>query len=943
MFDSIAGKTSRLGGASLLFPHGIRRVAVFLILLVISSGQMLAQGSGGAILSGVVTDETGSAIPGVTVTVTRTEAESEPEVEVTGMDGDFRIANLRPGTYRIESALDGFQLVSDVVTLKTGQAMRISIELVPAFGETLDVVGEAVQTGEVAVLETRRQSAVVSDSISSEEIRKTPDSDAASVVERLTGVSLIGNKYVFVRGLGERYSGSTINGAVLPTTETEKRVVPLDLFPSKLLETVNVAKTYTPDKPGDFGSGVVELTTTQFPGAASFKVTVGAGYTNATGDSFSSYAGGLDRWGGGGQSLPAAVPTVFLKRRSALDSTGFSSEELETIGEAFIGGWSSDTVSSADPATDFSMTFGNTFGRFGVVLSAVSNHKYDSVDEEQRFFGLDTGDVLVPRNDYDIVTDRESANTGLIANFSARLTDRNQIHLNSVLTRDATSENRYQEGLNTNTGGFIRDYRVRYGIEEIFSNRLRGDHHLGGPGIGSLIDWSIAYSEATNDSDLRENLYRESDDGAFALQAGFAESGKMDFHSLEDEIRQADVAYTAFYAGADVTMSGLVKAGVDVTDRAREFNARRFRFAAPTQLRFDLTASPEEIFIAENIGPGGFEISEVTGVNDAYDAEHTVAAGYLMADATYGNWRVVGGARYEDSDQSVRTFNPFATANQVESVNQSQDVLPSINVVYQTSPQTNLRFAYGRSLNRPEFRELSPFTFVEVTGGRSVAGNPDLEQATLDSYDLRWEWFPSGGEVIAASLFYKGIDKPIERIVQPTTELRTSFVNAESAELWGLELELRKSLEILSPALRWWTANVNYTYINSEVSVGDQLLSVVTNTERPLEGQSDQVANAALQFYQPDWGTMLRVLGSFSGERLTDVGSSGLPDIYESAYTSVDVVLSQTLGRMLRGLELKLAGSNLLDEKREFMQGESVQRSYEPGRTFSLSLGYTPF
>ncbi|HEX7833752.1 MAG TPA: TonB-dependent receptor, partial [Thermoanaerobaculia bacterium] len=307
-----------------------------------------------------------------------------------------------------------------------------------------------------------------------------------------------------------------------------------------------------------------------------------------------------------------------------------------------------------------------------------------------------------------------------------------------------------------------------------------------------------------------------------------------------------------------------------------------------------------------------------------------------------GKWRFIGGARYESSDQRVTTFNPFDTSTGVDAINESNDVLPSLNVVYQLQPRTNLRFGYGRSLNRPEFRELSPFTFIEVAGGRSVAGNPDLKQATLDGFDVRWETFPSSGEVIAASAFYKKIDSPIERIVQPTTDFRTSFVNADSATLYGLELEFRRSLETLLPSLQYWSVNVNYAYIQSDVTVGEHQFSVVTNKERPLEGQSDQTANVALQFLQPQWGTMFRLLGGYSGERLTEVGAFGLPDIYESSYLSLDVVLSQSIS-FAKGLEVKLAGTNLLDEKREFTQGGLTQRRFDPGRKVSLSLSYSPF
>jgi len=914
----------------------MKRFLLPLLLTILAAVTASAQ-QNQASIAGVVRDDSGSAIPGVTLTVTR-DGDGTAEVAVTGGKGEFRVDGLRPGAYRVEAVLDGFQPLVKELKLAGGQSVEIAFKLVMAFGETVDVVADIVETGEVAVLESRRQAAVVSDSISSEEIRKTPDSSAAGVVERLTGVTLLGDKYVYVRGLGERYSGTTVNGSTLPTTETEKRVVPLDLFPAKLLETVNVIKTYTPDKPGDFGSGVVEMTTIDFPRDTSIKATIGSSWqSGTTGERFRRYAGGLSRLGGGGQPMPSVIPAESLQRRSILNPNGFTPQELESFGEALTGDWTGRGVRSASPATDVSLTFGTSFDRIGVVLSAVSNHGFDTVDEEQRFFGIDAGGELVPSNDYDLTSNRETASTGFVGNLSLRLTDQHRLFLNSVLTRDASSEDRFQEGLQTNTGGDIRDYRVRYQIEEVFSTRLRGEHNLGGPGIGSVVEWSAARSTATNDSDLRENIYRESDPGVYELQTGFAESGKTEFFGLDDEILQANAAYSLFLAAPDGRWSGTVKTGVDWLDRSRDFAARRFRFATNNASQFDLTLMPDELFTPENIGPNGFELREITGVNDAYDAEHTINAAYLMTDAAFGKWRFIGGARYEQSNQTVTTFNPFDTANQLESVNENADVLPSLNVVYQLGAQTNVRLAYGRSLNRPEFRELSPFVFIEVAGGRSVAGNPNLQQATLDGLDLRWETFPRAGEVFAVSAFYKSIDDPIERVIQPTTDFRSSFVNADAATLWGLELELRRSL------FRNWSVNLNLAHIQSDVTIGAQQLSVVTNTERPLEGQSDHVGNLALQYYQPRWGTMFRLLGSYSGARLAEAGAFGLPDIYESAFTSLDFVLSQSLGPWAKGIDLKLAGTNLLDAKREFTQGGELQRRFDPGRKVSVSLSYSPF
>lgn len=897
---------------------------------------------GRAAASGVVTDNTSAPIPGVTVTATPAGRASGASVAVTDSKGAFRLADLKPGVYALEAALEGFQPASRTVTLVTGQELQVGFKIVPAFSETVDVRADAPRRGEVAILESRRQAAIVSDSISAEEIRRTPDSSAAGVVERLTGVTLLGDKYVFVRGLGERYSGTTINGATLPTTETEKRVVPLDLFPARLLETVNVVKTYTPDKPGDFGSGVVEMTTIDFPSTATLRASVGTGYqSGATGSSFRRYARGLDLFGRGGQPLPPAIPRSRLKRQTFLDPSGYTPGEMAVFGQALVGDWSGRTIRSAPRATDYSLTYGDTFGSLGVVLSAVSNHGFTTTNEHLRFFGLDTGDRLVPRNDYELNTNREHADAGLVGNFSARVTEQNRISLNSVLTRDASSESRLQEGQSADSGGPIRDERVRYQIEEVFSNRLRGEHNLQGPGIGSLLEWSVAASRASNHSDLRENIFRPAPTpGVYILQLGFPESGKVDYFNLADKIRQGGVSYTVFYAARS---SGSVKAGVDHLRRTRDFASRRFRLATNNAGRFDLTLSPDELFTAPNISPNGFEITETTGINDAYDAAQTVDAMYVMADSTVGKLRLIGGARYEKSDQRVNTFNPFDIANAVRAVNQNRDVLPSLNVVYQYAPQTNLRAAYGRSVNRPEFREVSPFSFVEVTGGRSIAGNPNLKQATIDAFDVRWETFPSPSEVVAASTFYKKLHQPIERIIQPTSELRTSFTNAQSASLWGVELEFRRSLGILWEALRPWAVNFNYAHIKSSVTLGPQQLSVVTSQTRPLEGQSNEVANLALQFLHPRWRSMVRFLGSYSGKRITDVGAYGLPDIYENAFTSVDAVVSQPLDFLARRLEMKIAANNLLNAKRRFTQGTAVQRLYIPGRTLSLSLSYSPF
>jgi hypothetical protein len=915
---------------------------VWLLLVAALAVPAAVVASGDGVIKGFVKDGDGLPLPGVMVVATSPVLGADGVPAWADETGAFRIESLPPGTYTVEATLDGFQSARTELTLVPGQTVTFEFKMAFAvLEETIEVRAEAIASSEVELLDQRRQASVVSDSISNEEIARAPDADAAGVVERMTGVSVMSDKYVFVRGLGERYSSTTLNGSTIPTTEPEKRVVPLDLFPAKLLESINVVKTYTPDKSGEFGGGSVEMATLDFPTEASLKVTLGAASDPVvTGEGFGRYAGGLGWFGGGGQPMPSAVPVGRIEKESIVNPSGYSPQELEAIGDSFQPVWVADAPTSAPYNGNFSVAYGNTFGRFGVVLSATSMHGYDLTDEVQKYYGLDAGNTLVIRNDYELATDAESARSGLVGNFSLNLGEGQRITLNSLFTRDALGETRQMDGYNSNAGQIFRDYRLRHQQEEVAATRLLGEHSIDGIGLTSLIEWNGTFSTASNQSDLRQSLYYERDPGVYALQ-GSSESGKMEYYDLDDEMVGGGASWTTFFS-MTASSYGSVKGGLAYSNRTRDFIARRFRFVTDDPNQFDLTLLPDQLFTQENIRPGGFEVLEQTSVNDAYDAEHTIGAAFVMADASVGKWRFIGGVRYEDSQQRVDTYDPFAPGAPTSSVNDDTDALPALNVVYQVTARSNLRFGASRTLNRPEFRELTPFQFTEVTGGRSTAGNPDLKRATIDSLDMRWEAFPEAGEVVALSAFYKLITDPIERIIQPTTELRTSYTNAEEATLWGGELELRRSLAVLSPALRYWSANLNYTYTSSDVTIGDVDLSVITNSERPLEGQAEHIGNASVQFHHPAWGTMVRLLYTYSGERITDVGAYGLPDIYEQSFTGLDLLWSQQL-RFLKGLELKLGASNLLDESRLYTQGGLVQREYKPGRTYALSFGYTIF
>ena len=909
-------------------------------------------------VSGIVVDSrNGAPIRGAEVTVVGTELTAR-----TDLNGLFTISGVNPGNHNVKVIQQGFtpEVIGGVEVISGGN-QSLGVVMNPAeaavanaarpgsgnesedssatYTEVVTVTAQAARASEEALLIERKTADEIQDSISRQEMSRNADSTSASVMQRVTGVSLVDDKYVYVRGLGERYSQTTMNGTVIPTTEPEKRVVPLDLFSSNLLDRITVTKSYTPDKPGDFAAGMVEMETLDYPSTTSVTLSIGTGYNeNVTGNDVITYGGGLSFGGSGGQALPNTLPGQRITKGGLLGG-GFTTEELVSIGQQFLGTWEPQ-VESAPYDQSYSLTVGTTLGRLGVVLSGSYSNAWNRDTELQNFYSL--GDGLQLGTNYIFDTAEETVRQGFVANLAYRLTDNHQIRLRSFLTEVASSEARDYEGFNKDAFNNVRDNRLAYEDEQITTGQLSGDHFFGGLGpAGSLFDWQASVSEGSRDSNFREVLYEERSAGVFQL-ADESQSAFLLYNDLQDEIEEARANWTTMFSAERV--SGSLKIGGAYLSRHRDFNSRRFRFVPQTRNNLDLTLSPSQLFVAENLGSRGFLINEETRPTDQYEGNHDVTALYAMGDILMGRWRVVAGARMEDSQQEVMTFDLFnPAASPIRTDNQDEDLLPALNVTYQIEPKTNLRFAYSRTVNRPEFRELAPFEFTDVIGGRAVVGNPSLGRALIDSADLRWEWFPAGSEVVAASLFYKLIDSPIEQIIQPTAQLRTSYANAEQAENWGVELEFRRRLAFLSERLMPWAVSANYTFVESEVTIGEIDQNLLTSLQRPLAGQAQNIFNSTLEYEIFTAGTTLRALYNYTGEKITDVGALGLPDIYESPRNTLDLIILQDLDRWSSGLKFKFAAENVLDEDREFTQGGLVQRLYSPGREYSLSFSYRAF
>jgi outer membrane cobalamin receptor len=911
-------------------------------------------------LTGVVIDGlTGQPVRGVTLVVGGTTVSAQSDV-----GGAFAVS-VEAGAYTVAISKDGFapqQVVGVVV--EEGRAADFAVVLLPdaaspatataaaeadaAFTGEISVTAEVEESTEAALLAERRASSDIADLIGKQEIGKNTGSDAASVLQTVTGISVQQDKYVFIRGLGERYSSTSLNGSRLPTTEFDKKVVPLDLFPSKLLDKVKVAKTYSPDKAGDFAAGSVELNTLDFPSRTTFELTLGASSdSETTGAAFGEYAGGLSWAGSGGQPLPAAIPADRVVRSNPfLPGSGYTPAELELLGESFVGAWTPSGTAHEYLGNDFAdaglspnlaLTYGDSFGPLGVVVAATHARGFDHTDTNRTFYTLGAGGELRVQNDYDFQTDAESVRRGLVGNLAYRLGDRHKLELRTITSDDAKSESRYFEGYNDDQSTDVNDYRVRYGQEKIGSYQLSGEHFFDAWGDGDLVSWRGSLGTASNQENLRESLYRL-ENGRYVL-TDESQSAFLLFNDLDDELVDGGLDWSHFMSGGSAF--GSLQVGTAWSSRDRAFASRRFRYTFRDTSAMDLTLLPDQVLIADNISPTGFEIKEETRPTDSYDATHDVAAAYAMADVTVGKWRLIGGLRYEDSAVDVTTYDPFnLDAEPIVSTLDERDVMPSLAAVYRLSERTNLRAAWSRTVNRPEFRELAPFEFTDVVGGRSARGNPNLQSAGISSFDLRYEWFPDSFGVVAASVFYKDFTDPIERTLLIAVELQSTWQNVAAAENLGLELELRRDLGFLADALAPLSVQLNYTFVDSTIDVGADN-QIVTNTERALVGQPDQVVNAILEWQSSALRATSRLIFTATGERIFEAGAFGIPDVVEQPLSVLDFVWKQDLDFLAAGLGAKLSLTNLLDQDVELRGG--YDETYALGRGISLSLSYAPF
>lgn len=939
-------------------------LVVLLVCLFLFVPAAPAADAGGAIVGKVASGETGGVLPFVPIECVRTDAPAGSAAEPVRMesrgDGTYGF-DVEPGVYRL-SARSELHRPLDVndVHVAPGEVVQIDLILQSRAGklETVDVSAKRIRNTETALLLERKYSGAITDGIHADQIGRSSDSNAAEVVTRMTGLSVVGGKYVFVRGLGERYSSSMINGAMVSSPEPNRRVLPLDMFPSGVIEAITVQKTYTPDLPGDFGGGLVNIRTRTFPHREQWSVSVsGSGNTSTTGEDFLRYEGGkYDYLGFSGDSR--AVPDLIeelaadrVVREAGVAGNGFTGEEIAAMGRSFNRIWEPETA-SGPMARSISLSYGNRVDvlsrALGFQASASLSRGYSGRDFERNQISdlsEETG-VYSLHSEYKGTESTETSLLGLLFDAGYRASAAHKVRANAFYTRASEDETRTYEGPNNDFGVPLRDARFRFVERGVLTGFVGMDHTF--PFLNDAqFDWRINYSEAVRDEpDRREYIYelREST-GLWELSSRTASSGFTRFFQYLDEIERGYGWNLAVPLRTEGGFDGRIKVGYLTRDKSRHSRLRRFSFRNPTGPDWDRSAPPSELMTDEMIGGGSgntgvFQLQELTRATDNYEARQTVDAAYALVDVPLpGNLRVLAGTRVEEAELSVVTANQVVNSDSSDVAHlHDVDWLPAVNVTWSPTRTQNVRAGFSRTVSRPDLRELSSLSLTDYQNGYEEVGNPDLVRARITGYDLRWEMFPTRSETLAMSVFHKTLEDPIEKTARGGSVRIFQPINGQGATNYGAEFELHMNLGRFAERLEAYEILSNLTLVHSETDVSADAGSpgAATSAKRRLQGQSDYVFNSGLQWSTLTGTTTWSVMVNSFGKRILEVGADGVPDNFEQPRWTLDA----TASHKWRGLRFKAGVENILNAHFDQKQGTVYTERYTKGTSASLGITY---
>lgn len=847
------------------------------------------------------------------------------------------------------------------------------------------------------VVNERLEQEVVTDFLGAEQIARTGDSTVSLALRRVPGLTLVNDQFVYVRGLGERYSSALLNGAEVPSPDLTRNVLPLDIFPTEIIEALAVQKGYSPDMPAAFGGGNVNILTRGIPNGPVVSLEIASGYNSENDLDGLTYVGGSDDSIGeddGTRALPPSIMAAINQYQGDISTTGIFRDlnrdgnshrfsDAEAINRQLATAFYRDIdfqSKSLGPDGGLELALGNRWfpgesgqWEFGTLALLSYDNSWRNRERVNRA-------VLDPDNLFfeTLRTTNQISTTGVV-NLGLSWGGEHEINTSTLYLRNTEDESSLSEGHNVNflqaDGRGLRNYRIRFEERELTSNQIRG-RHVAGPETQELLsafrepflqdlvyEWYYSDSSATTDipSEILVSAENMVDPLTGATQSTqirrSSTAADYRFTMLEDQVESYgwDLVKPMTTDNFDIELSF----GQDNTRKARDYLQTQFGLGTTATAALPILAgTPGQVFTDANLldPMNGFSLN-VGGIGtESYLAAQTIDGAYIKADARFRNtWRIAGGFRWEQFRQvslpidqlefDVGVGQSPIPNDQLASIVFFEDELyPSISATYEGTDfwaeTFQLRFGISETVARPDLREVSASTYIDPLTEARIQGQPGLGTAAITNFDIRAEWLFQSGANFIASIFYKDIANPIETVQGAGTDdnVTLTFVNTESAELYGIELEWLRDLAFLGDRWGRWIepffVSGNLTLSDSTLTVGDVGLNL-TNSERPMAQHSEYAANVQLGFDSFNARHSWSVVYNTFGERLFFAGRGGALDAYEQPFDSLDLIYSYY---PTDRLSLKFRFQNLLASEVEIKQGAITVIEQNVGTTAKIDL-----
>ena len=906
---------------------------------------------------------------------------SEGAVAFTDFDGNFELS-LKPGTYSLEISFLGLATltISDV-KVEAGKVTAFeNLRLKPSSNElmTVTVTASAMRNTESALLDVKRKSAIVMDGISAQNFKRVGDGNAAAAVTRVPGVSIQGGKYVFVRGLGDRYPKTQLMGMDIPGLDPDRNSLQMDIFPTNILQNIVVLKTLTADLPADFSGGLVNIELVDFPTKKTLNISSSLGYTpgmhlvkglghQGSATDFLGFDSGFRDNPLPNQYIYQGIPNPALDDPITTELTqGFKpvlaaqSKTMPLNGTLGISG-----------GNQFKKDNGKTVGVNGSFSYKANTDFFGSIGGdstrmyEQNFYRKGN----LP-DQYALQADRTQKGSLAVSNifmsglFGYSVKDDND-KFRFTMMHLQNGEARTGKFIETSSieNSFVgaRD-NLEYSERSITSVLLNGQHSRDDNKL--KVDWRIAptYSRIA-DKDIRSTSYR-TEDNTFAIAPGETGFPNRIWRNLNEFnlSNRIDFTRTHQLRGRDAKL----KYGANYTFKYRDYEILRYQLRAKSLGSLpELTGNADELlteaFIWDVVSDAGTYYSGNYEANNAYQGIQSNFATYLNEEFSMNALlKVVLGLRLERYDQFYTGVDQQEAAAPGTGLNyywepvlNNFNLFPTASLIYSVNENSNLRLGAFRTVARPSFKEKSAAQIEDVLTGITFIGNLDLENTIINNLDARYEYFFEGGQTLALSGFYKSFENPIE-LVAYSAAAPSNFQprNVGNATVAGVEFELRKNLEVVG--LKNFELNSNFSYIYSAVTrdsseyaarVASARTGETISELRPMQGQSPYMVNVGLNYNNPKQGWQGGLFYNVQGEKLYIVGVADNPDVYEVPFHSLNFNLLKSFGEE-RQYQLGFAVSNILDDTRDriFVSYNSYSPYFSrwaPGRTFKVSFRYS--